>query len=227
MTRLGSFIIISAFALATFTSCNKATEEDIPVLLTLQDDVFYTEKGKSITLDILSNDNIKGDAITVSISDPVNGTIQAVENQPTFIYTPNINFSDTEILTYEVCSGNTCKTAIASIHVQPTTTTCEPNLIALNDYVHCTSDTLEIPFSKLVENDIVECDEISISSFKILVNPVDGKLFIEQGKLVIIFPSNDWVNDEFEYQVCTMTGGLCENAKVTMINDNADVPILQ
>lgn len=226
MTKLGSFIIISVFALAAFTSCNKATEEDIPVLLTLQDDVFYTEKGISITLDILSNDNIKGDAITVSISDPVNGTIQAVEDQPTFIYTPNINFSDTETLTYEVCSGNTCKTAVASIHVE-STTTCEPNLIALNDYVHYTGDTLEIPYSVLIENDIVECSQIDLSSFEILLNPIDGKLFIGEGKLMIIFPSNDWINDEFEYQVCTMMGGLCENAKVTVINDNAEVPTLQ
>lgn len=133
-------LIILLFGVAFFAACDQFEEDVMPITfggdLRVNPDVLYLYNNKTSRLHSAANDTIISfDKITYSA--PKNGVLvpnfDGVEG--TMGYRPNPGFVGTDSLTYQVCSGQTCKSAKIKFFVREPldpmncTTTVAPDFV--------------------------------------------------------------------------------------------------
>jgi uncharacterized lipoprotein YddW (UPF0748 family) len=99
---------------------------------TVNNDATRTDKGRSIVVDVLSNDVANGTTINLAsvaiISNPVNGTTSVNTTNGKITYTPNASFTGTETFTYKVANSGGVFSTSATVQVQViSTTACGPS----------------------------------------------------------------------------------------------------
>ncbi len=96
---------LSSTAQITIQSADAPTTNTPPVAAS---DVFTTEVGVALELDVLSNDtDADNDSLTItSTTFPSNGGVALDPSTNTLTYTPDANFTGTDTLTYTISDGN-------------------------------------------------------------------------------------------------------------------------
>ncbi|MBC5994565.1 Ig-like domain-containing protein [Pontibacter cellulosilyticus] len=133
-------ILLLVACIGCFAACDQFEEDVVPVSfggdLKIHPDNLYVYNNKTSRVHSEANDTIVSfDKKTYST--PINGTLVANFDgiEGTMGYRPNPGFVGTDSLTYQVCSGQTCKTAkiklIVEEPVDPAncTTTIQPDFV--------------------------------------------------------------------------------------------------
>ncbi|MFV1873328.1 MAG: Ig-like domain-containing protein [Oleiphilus sp.] len=113
-------------------------ENDEPVAVA---DTASTQEGSSVVIDVLDNDSdIDGDSLTVDSASALNGSV-TVNADGTITYTPDVDYSGTDTLSYEISDGQGgTASSTASIEVSPASGSLDDsvNLVGttLNDVLH-------------------------------------------------------------------------------------------
>ncbi len=91
------------------------------------DDAASTNEGEAVTFNVLANDSdADGDVLTVSIASVTNGTV-TINADNTLTYEPDLGFSGTDIIDYEISDGNG-GTATAQVTVTVNQANAAPNI---------------------------------------------------------------------------------------------------
>ncbi|MEJ8801983.1 Ig-like domain-containing protein [Pontibacter sp. H249] len=137
-TKLKSILCLAtAGAMLTLWGCEHVESDVLPSHFTdfkLHDDLLYVYNDRDSRVFSAVNDTVAVyDKITYS--QPVHGQLYpnyANDNPNIMGYKPKPGYVGTDSLTYEVCSGGTCKTATIRLVVEsrPDPTQCQLNIVA-------------------------------------------------------------------------------------------------
>ncbi|WP_339657561.1 gliding motility-associated C-terminal domain-containing protein [uncultured Maribacter sp.] len=199
--------------------------------LDVNDDVVTTPIDTQIDIAILDNDfGIPSDG-TLTLTEPINGTI-TINNggtpedilDDTITYTPNDSFEGTESVDYTVCDslGN-CDTATITIMVG------EPVALDVID------DVVTTPIDTPIDVDILDNDfGIPSDGIMTLTEPSNGTITINNGGTpddisddTITYTPNDGFegSDSLNYTVCDkMVNCDAASVDITVTNDNPNLP---
>lgn len=121
------FVIEESQLIAEEPEEGNNTEDEITPIEAL-DDEFITSENVSVDLEVYINDSNLPSSITVSNTNPSNGTLAIDDNgtpnnlaDDSIIYTPNINFSGVDSFEYTICeatNSENCDTALVTITVE-------------------------------------------------------------------------------------------------------------
>jgi|GEM_PF-1342203 hypothetical protein len=141
--------------------CDKLKENPRPVFL-------IEDAPAHIEIDMLGNDSVSfelfdtttlGKQITVTVRQPVNGTISPSGATGSFVYTPYPGFVGSDSLVYVYCLGNECKEAKVNIQVFPP---CQFSLSPdFFSFPERTSDSISLDV--LINDNLGQCVSARIS----------------------------------------------------------------
>ena len=105
------------------------------------DDEGFTDAGEPVTIDVLANDSDPdvGDTLTIGdVEDPAHGTATIEDGE--VVYTPDLDFSGTDIFFYTACDpSGACTPAFVVVEVTPSGVNTPPT--AVDDTVQTREDT--------------------------------------------------------------------------------------
>lgn len=195
-------VLLFVSGICLLNSCDVADKEDVTPQsfsqLKLTNDQFVTAVNQSLKLGIFSNDNFSTGA-TVRLGSPQYGTVRADSGNVT--YQPKPNYTGNDSLTYSVCVGPKCDSAVVVIVVKDTVGGENPcRLYAVNDSA---TTVINQPVKIPVLNNDSLCGKIDLS---LITNPVHGTASISPELNVIYTPKANFTGvDEFRYKICTPT----------------------
>ena len=140
---------------ASPTACDEATVtitiDPVDNTVTANDDEISIETDTPAIITVCSNDfDAEGDNFTVStFTQAVNGTV-VYNDDCTFTYIPNENFTGTDTFTYTVCDdGNpqACDEATVTITVTPN---CDANPIQITSGIDCSNNNANNPAYQVI-----------------------------------------------------------------------------
>ncbi|MDH3262019.1 MAG: Ig-like domain-containing protein, partial [Acidimicrobiia bacterium] len=206
-------------------ACDTATvtitvtpQNDPPVA---NDDLATTDEEVPVTIDVLANDtDPDSDPLTVlSATDPANGSV-VINGDNTITYTPDLNFTGTDIFDYTISDGNG-GTDTATVTITVTAVGNRPT--AVDDFATTDEDTaVVIPAADLLVNDTdPDGDPLTIMS---VTDSANGTVVLSGDVVYTPDPGFNGI-DTFTYQVCD-PGGACDIATVTVtVNPQNDPPV--
>ena len=181
-------------------------------------DVAATPSGLAVVVDVLDNDSdpdfdLDPSSVTVLASGPANGSAVVTGTPPGAItYTPDPGFVGTDAFDYQVCDlGGLCDTATVSVSV-----TGSPP-VAVDDPTGTAEDVAVVV--DVLANDSDPDFDLDPSSVTVLApGPTNGSAVVTGTPpgAITYTPDPDFNgSDQFDYQVCDVTG-LCDTATVTV-----------
>lgn len=193
-------------------SCGGSDDNTVVEPPVAANDTATTIENTSVSIDVLSNDSLKNNAIlsdfaSVSVN---NGSISEASNK--LIYTPADNFTGTDTFTYSICDGLStpnCDTATVTVTV---TDTGDP--VATDDAFEVTENTT-IQLTTLLDNDTLDDGAVLVSIDASLSN---GTVILNNDNSIDYTAVNGFSGeDTFTYTICdndlTPT---CSTATVTI-----------
>jgi len=203
----------------TVTVCNADYCENIPVMITLdddcfndsplaEDDIFTSDMNTTVSLDVTSNDSDNdGDEIFIcAYEQALNGTISL--NNGMIEYTPNTGFVGTDYFTYTLCDGNQSSSQ-ANVFVN--VNTAATGLSAGNDELNVLSN--EAININVQANDTYPtgCSPVIV----ITSSPTNGSVVVTDAGFISFTPDPMATGyDSFTYQLCC--GTECVTAMVEL-----------
>lgn len=231
--KLRTTFILTLIGFLSITACNKAELENIPFLLILTDDTGSVDFGESIQFDILKNDVIDGDEISISIiGEPEYGAVTLIPGVDEMKYgykhaglgLDSENQLTPDQFTYEVCVDGNCETADVKIGINEVIITNECIAYARNNSYTTLTGYIEMNISEILENDVTPCSEWDIDRFKKVSNPSYGTARVVGDILIFRIPQAVyWERDEFIYEICDQKNQ-CKTATIKIINGNIVAP---
>lgn len=195
---------------------------------TLVDDNIELNEDTFITISIFDNDTNLPTEGTLSLSNPMHGTVQVDDNgtpndpsDDTVLYTPNPDYNGSDSFNYTVCNTNgDCSTATVNINVLPIVDAVDDSVAAK------TNESLPIAAWSFNDNDVP-----TLGSFT-ATQPANGVVVINDNGTPND-PSDDFVlytanpdftgTDTFTYTVCDTLEN-CDTATVTVaVSENSNV----
>lgn len=170
---------------------------DAPVAV---DDSYSTTEDTPLTINapgVLGNDtDADGDTLTVTIVDnPANGTVTLNENG-SFVYTPNTGFTGTDTFTYKVNDG-TVDSGTATVTITVTSSTAAP--IAEDDAYNATEDTQLVIDAA---GGVLDNDTGSTLTALVVTGPAHGTLTLNADGSFTYTPAENYNGtDTFTYKV--------------------------
>ena len=167
------------------------------------DDAGTTPKNTAITLDLTDNDTT-GTSYSISIlNNPANGTVTILNND-SVVYTPNPNFTGTDVFTYILCfqpGGAPCDTAEVVINIFDITANDDQDSTLQGNSVTTT----------VLSNDIY--------TYSVFVVPIcfpdNGSILVNPDQTITYTPVDGFVGiDQYCYVICNQ--GICDTAYVTI-----------
>lgn len=198
---------------APSTLCDTATVTIVVLSpLDAEPDVVFTQVNTPVDITVLPND-IGTDLEITSFVQPLHGAVIIQQDNETFTYTPEEDFTGTDYFIYTVCNADVlCDSAVVSIVVSP----LQPNLPphAVNDaLVGIVGDTL---VATVMDNDSdPNGDDIFIT---IVENPAQGTVeIINDGQAIQYVPPTPAFDETvtFDYVICD-TSTACDTATVVI-----------
>ena len=172
------------------------------------DDVATTAKNTSVTIDVLSNDQLNGALARPAavINFPLHGSTTWVNNQ--IVYVPDTDYCGNDAFAYEICNANGCDTAIVTI-----TVTCgntgATRLVAVDDRFSTPKNTAY--GFKPTRNDTIVG---TLTEVSLITNPSHGVIsFVGLDSLIYTPNFNYCGNDTFDYRICNNLGA-CDTGRV-------------
>jgi gliding motility-associated-like protein len=184
---------------------------DPPLVL---EDEAYTIVNANVNINVLQNDDdLEGNLVIESISiltPPQNGSLELNEDG-SITYEPNQDWDGFDSFQYEVCDdGSPLPGACANAWVNIEVEDVFPNV---NDDILTTNEDTELVHN-IFGNDNDPNDNLDLSTFELLSNPVNGEMTIDENGLITYLPMADFHGeDQFEYQLCD-SDGYCDQALV-------------
>jgi hypothetical protein len=192
------------------------------------DESVTTSEDLSIIVSMLTNDtdidaNLDPTSATVTV-EPTHGSA-AVNANGTVTYTPNLNYSGTDAITYKVCDTGTpiyCDTAVITIGITP-----------VNDAPTAFDDNRttpeEVPIAISVFGNDTDVDGVvDPTSVSVTAPPVNGTTNVDPLTGVATYtPNLNFVGaDYFPYEICDLGQPvLCSSALVTItVTATNDLP---
>ncbi len=192
------------------------------------DDFATTDEGTPVSGTVIPNDSdIDGDNLIVSttlLSEPTNGTV-VINPDGTYTYTPDADFTGTDIFIYEVCDDGTpqlCSHAIVTITVNPA-----GDLYANNDVAEVDEDGTLNGTTVLVNDGDSDGSTLTVNTTPIS-DVSNGTLILNTDGTYTYTPNPDFNGtDSFTYEVCNDEDPVeCETAIVIItVNPVNDAPI--
>jgi gliding motility-associated-like protein len=181
-------------------------------------DAGVTPVNTPLTGDVSNNDfDPDNDPLTFTVLDSTdNGSLVFNPNTGIFTYTPDTNYTGTDVFTYIVCDpSGLCDTATVFIDVLPDNGTNNDAPIANDDAVVTIVNTAV--GGNVLPNDFDPNGDSLIVNTTPVVDPTNGTVTIDALGNFIYTPDTNFVGtDQFVYQVCD-TAGLCATATVYII----------
>jgi gliding motility-associated-like protein len=185
------------------------------------------ENGGSVTFDISSNStDVDRDSLTVSISEqPAHGSV-IMNNDGTITYTPDLNYSGTDTIVYNVCDNGTpqlCATGTIVVTIEPASVinhTPVINQLVINDTITSGSGSLNINILGNVTDP--DNDTLTVS---IVDGPAHGTITINKDGSVTYTPNSNFSGtDTIVYNVCDNgTPQLCATGTIVITVEPASV----
>lgn len=160
---------------------------------TIDDASVSTAEDTPVTVAITADDE-DGDAVSLAVEDPLNGTLTV--SGLTVTYTPAADFNGAEELTITATAGGLSSTAVLAIVVTPVNDPPE----AVDDVRAAVEDQVQsIPVSVLLVNDTdPEGDALSVTA---VAAPAGGTVVLD-GDDVVFTPDADFAGDAtFAYTI--------------------------
>ena len=188
------------------------------------DDSASTPEDTPVTIDASANDSdVDGNLDPASasvISGPSNGTL--VNNEDgTFTYTPDENFSGTDSLTYKICDlEGLCDSATVTIDI----TSVNDGPVANDDSASTPEDTPVTINASANDSDVD--GNLDPSSASVISGPSNGTLVNNgDGTFTYIPDENYFGDDSFSYEICDIDRA-CDTATVNItVNPVIDGPV--
>ncbi len=163
-------------------------------------DTARTKTNQLLTINVTSNDTLRGADTFRIIRNPQNG-IAVFDAQRIIIYTPRTAFCGNDTLIYEICNRIGCDTALVTIKVD-----CLPP-VALDDSIK-TRYNLNVNIPVVLNDTLNTADSITV-----FTKPTKGFVTFMTDKTAIYTPNFNFCgNDSFQYILCNRFG--CDTAKV-------------
>lgn len=196
---------VAPCATATVT-INVASGNTAPVAA---DDSFSVNEDNILNADVSTNDSdAEGDVLTYTLlNDAVQGEV-LFSNNGSFVYTPFPDFFGTDSFVYEVCDGDACSQATATIDV-----------VAVNDAPLASDDNFTTNRNETLF-DLVNLNDVDVDGdplqYSLVTTTANGTLVLGADGLFEYTPNLDFVGfDSFVYEVCD-NGLLCASATATI-----------
>lgn len=166
-------------------------------------DFYQTNEDNLLTSNVLDNDSDPHDnnltLVTTPINDVSNGTL-VLNNDGSFSYTPNAEFSGAESFSYRVCNDGQpvfCSTANVTINV----VNINDAPIIGNDNISINKDSTAIG-NLLINDTDIEGDNLTMTTNPIIY-PQNGSAVLQSDGTYFYFPIAGFVGvDSFSYRVC-------------------------
>ncbi|HHY54488.1 MAG TPA: tandem-95 repeat protein [Chloroflexi bacterium] len=188
---------------------------------TAANDSATTQQGVAVVINVTTNDaDPDGDALTITIDrQPIHGAAQVEYNQ--IRYTPDANFSGTDLFTYVIADGKGgTATATVIITVIPTSGGNLPPT-AGNDTVSTPQDSA-ITINVLANDADPDGDVLTVT---IHTPPANGTATVDNGKIIYL-PNNGFVGtDSFIYMVADSKGGATIATVTIIVTGSGGIPL--
>jgi hypothetical protein len=210
-----SYVISDASGATATATVNVtiAAVNDAPIATA---DTASTSEDTAVTINVLANDtDVEGNplAITGVSVNPAHGTV--VNNNGSFLYTPNANFNGSDSFSYTITDSNG-GTAAATVNITVTAVNDAP--IATADTASTSEDTA-VTINVLANDTDVEAEALSISSFS---TPTKGSLSQSNGSFLYTPNANANGSDSFSYVISDASGATATatvNVTIAAVND--------
>lgn len=183
-------------------------------------DAFAGYEDEQVTGNVLAND-IEPDGEIIyyfTTSNPINGTIE-FEASGEFVYTPNVNWSGTEVIQFygcdpcAVCGQTTLTITINPVNDLPVSTTASFN----------TQE--DIVFNGNLTNFNSDIDD-AVLTYSLLSSPANGSITLNPGGTFAFTPSLNYNGaDIFSYQVCDDDNSCVTSSVNLNISPANDAPV--
>ncbi len=133
------------------TACSVAQIDiEVAAVYTATPDVDATPIDTPVTINVLGNDDARGEAdeVTIDSSSVTPGAMVTVNADGTVVYTPPSGFTGTDTFTYTTCYGDGLQCATTTV----TVTVNDPPVAADNEEALPPSSTTSIPLADIVDN---------------------------------------------------------------------------
>ena len=163
---------------------------------TISIDVTANDTDADNYVDVNSGSPISGTSVVTIVGTPVNGT--AVVNGLNIEYTPDLDYSGGEVISYTVTDdhGDVSNVAVVTIEVND-------HPVAVDDTVQAYQDIQNTPTDiNVLENDSDSDGVIDATTVIIVDSPDDGVIeSVESDGTVVYRPNDDFIgSDQFTYQ---------------------------
>ncbi|HOY32632.1 MAG TPA: Ig-like domain-containing protein [Bacteroidales bacterium] len=182
------------------------------------DDAYFTNINTPVSANVSDNDyDPQGDNQTVNITplkNPMHGTL-TLNDDGTFLYTPDPNYTGPDNFVYEVCDDGTpqeCDSATVYILIFP----YNNPPVAIND-INNTLINTPVTGNMLTNDNEPDGDNLVINTTP-LTQPVNGTVTIYPNGSYTYVPNNGFTGtDTYVYEVCDdVIPPLCDTALVTI-----------
>ncbi|MBN2890538.1 MAG: tandem-95 repeat protein, partial [Bacteroidales bacterium] len=197
------------------------TDDDGPIAL---DDIYDIDEDGTLNDDVSINDSgLDNTPITFNVIDDVDNGTLVLNDDGTFTYIPNPNFTGDDTFTYEVCDATpTCATAVVTITVNPVN---DP--IYANDDIASVNEDGTLNGTTVLDNDGDDDGSILNINTVPIINTQHGDLIINSDGTYTYIPDDNYYGDDyFVYEVCNdETPQECTTATVVItVNPVNDEP---
>ncbi len=182
------------------------------------DDVATTTENISVVINVLANDSdIDGDTLQVLSANASNGSVDS-SNGINLTYTPNLNFSGTDVINYIVSDQNG---GTASAFVTVTVNNINDAPVAVND-ISSTNEDTPVDINVLDNDSDIDGDALSIDS----MSATNGSLSVNANNTLHYAPNANFNGSDNIAYTISDTQGLTASANVavTILSVN-DAPI--
>jgi len=195
-------------------------DNDPPVAV---NDAATTDEDTPVVIDVLANDDdVDGDSIsTTSIHVAPNNGTASINPDGTVTYTPNANYTGSDIFTYIITDENgDTDTAVVVVTIDPSN---DPP-VAVNDTVTTDLNTAITIDALANDSDPIEGDSLMMTT--ILVGANNGMTSINPDGTVTYTPDNGFTGiDSLEYLVCDNgSPSQCTNAWIFITVNATNTP---
>lgn len=183
----------------------------------LNDDSASVQKGQSVTINVLDNDEVEASAVITVVTPPQNGTY-VVNANGTITYTHDDTFEFEDSFVYQIEQNGCISQATVTITVDI------PVPVAVNDNIPTVENGGSITYNILENDEYLEGLPITIT---LLSQPTNGTVVVnEDNTITFTHDGTDVTNGEFTYKINdTYNDSNVATVKVNSLIINADTKI--
>jgi gliding motility-associated-like protein len=196
-----------------------------PPMLDAVDDTASTDEDTPVDIDILANDTGIPDIDALSVTQPINGTVEINDggtpddpNDDTVTYTPDAGFNGTDTFEYTICDAmENCDTATVTVTVGTPYAIIDA---VDDDYSSIFVDGITggmVPDSNIFYNDTLDGELLNPDDVILTATPTDQLTINPDGTIEVALDTTEGTYS-IEYSICEVANPTnCDTAVVTVL----------